>query len=79
MKPPFIPNVISEMKEYLDEISLFNHINEDNQENTGEIDEVTNARFAEYDFEKGPEKKVEKKAKGTLKKYKRGSQKKILG
>ncbi len=28
MKPPFIPNVISEMKEYLDEISLFNHINE---------------------------------------------------
>ena len=39
MKPPFIPNVISEMKEYLDEIALFNHINqENNQENQIEID-----------------------------------------
>lgn len=45
----------------------------------GELDEITNARFAEYDYEKGPEKKLEKKVKGTLKKYRRGSQKKILG
>lgn len=39
LKPPFIPNVISEMKEYLDEIAMFNHLNGQNdQENIPEID-----------------------------------------
>ena len=53
MKPPFIPNVISEMKEYLDEIALFNHINQEgNDENKGEIDEMVNARFGDYDYDK---------------------------
>jgi len=39
VKPPFIPNVISEMKEFLDEIALFNQMNEqNNQENLDMID-----------------------------------------
>ena len=51
MKPPFIPNVISEMKEYLDEIALFNHINQDkSEENNQEMDEVTDQKFLDYDF-----------------------------
>ena len=66
------------MKEYLDEIALFNHINQDkSEENNQEIDEVTDQRFLDYDFEKGSEKR-EKKAKCNLKKFKRGSQKKLL-
>ena len=67
------------MKEYLDEIALFNHINQDNvnQENQVEIDEATNGKFADYDYDKG-EKRIEKKLKPTLKKFKRGSQKRII-
>lgn len=77
MKPPFIPNVISEMKEYLDEIALFNHINQErNDENGQEIEESVNSKFADYDYDK--EEKREKKLKGTLKKFKRCSQKRLL-
>lgn len=39
VKPPYIPSVICEMKEYLDEISLFNQMNEQaNQENQFALD-----------------------------------------
>lgn len=41
------------MKEYLDEISLFNQINEqNNQENMITIDKETNDRFIEYDYDR---------------------------
>lgn len=81
IKPPYIPSVICEMKEYLDEISLFNQMNEQgSQENLFTIDRDTNERFKEYDYERDEAKKdkVHKVLKSNLKKNKRMSQRKIL-
>lgn len=67
------------MKEYLDEIALFNQINEqNNQQNLVQIDKESNDKFLEYDYEKKIEKKQVKTLKPHLKKGKRLSQKKIL-
>lgn len=33
LKPPFIPNVVCETQNYLNEISLFNQMNQENKEN----------------------------------------------
>jgi hypothetical protein len=66
------------MKEYLDEISLFNHINEqNNQENSIPIDKETNDKFLEYDDDRVDTKKPSKLLKNNLKKCKRISQKNI--
>jgi hypothetical protein len=80
VKPPYIPSVICEMKEYLDEISLFNQMNEQgNQENQCMLDRETNDKFREYDYDRMPKKdKIQKVLKSTLKKNKRMSQRKIL-
>jgi serine/threonine protein kinase len=81
IKPPYIPSVICEMKEYLDEISLFNQMNEQNsQENIFAVDRETNERFKEYDYDRGSpgKEKIQKVLKSNLKKNKRMSQRKIL-
>lgn len=68
------------MKEYLDEISLFNQMNEQgSRENQFALDRETNDKFREYDYDREPRKdKVQKVLKPTLKKNKRMSQRKIL-
>lgn len=67
------------MKEYLDEISLFNQLNEqNNQENSFPIDKQVDQKFAQYDYERILVKKPIKLLKNNLKKCKRMSQKKII-
>jgi hypothetical protein len=67
------------MKEYLDEISLFNQINEQNNKENGIlIDKETNDKFIEYDYDRVDMKKPSKLLKNNLKKCKRISQKKII-
>jgi len=78
LKPPFVPHVISETKEYLDEIALFNQMHQEaDGENTQPLGQEQQFKFAEYDYERRAAKTKGKNLKG-LKKGKRISQKHLL-
>jgi hypothetical protein len=78
VKPPFIPNVVCETQNYLNEISLFNEMNQENKENSPQvISHAANRQFEGYHFVREDGREGERKAKGMLKKHRRGSQGKI--
>jgi hypothetical protein len=75
VKPPFIPNVVCETQNYLNEISLFNEMNQEGKENSPALTPSANRQFDSYYFVR--EDPPDDKKKAMLKKNRRGSQGKI--
>lgn len=74
VKPPFIPNVVCETQSYLNEISLFNEMNQEGKDHLPALDSELDSQFATYDYDRQAEcaRKVAKTA--QLRKIRRASQ-----